>query len=203
MLNKSDKESLVKSLAIELGLGGVYAEEICILSKIEKDRLPKFVLEKDLKVIYKAIQDLINKPIEPYIVYKKDEIKDITPFKLNYYKDLKNEKQESYSETLDNYFSKFKILKEQAKFNEKQDKIKEIIKEQKKHIKQLEKSEKENSEKAEALYNNYQEVSTLLKELKEISKTHSWNEIKEKLKGHKKIKEVITKDKSIVIEIWK
>ena len=51
------------------------------------------------------------------------------------------------------------------------------------------------------LYKNYKLIKEILEELKEISKKHSWKEIKEKLKGHKLIKEVIPKEKSVVIEL--
>ena len=44
-------------------------------------------------------------------------------------------------------------------------------------------------------------ISKNLEELKEISKKHNWAEIKEKLKVHKLIKEVIPAEKSIVIEL--
>ena len=88
-----------------------------------------------------------------------------------------------------------------AKSQEKIEKIKSILQSQHRSIKQLEKQECENQEKAELLYNKYQEIDTLLKELNKISKKHTWKEIKEKLKGHKIIKEVLPKEKSVVIEI--
>ena len=69
------------------------------------------------------------------------------------------------------------------------------------NIKRLEKQEKTNKEKGELVYQNYQLIDSILKELKDISKNHSWKEIKDKLKGHKLIKEVISKDKSIVLEL--
>lgn len=199
ILQNSNKESLVKSIALDLGLGGTYAEEVCLLAKANKDQLPKDI--KDTKALYQALQKIKDQKINPIIYYKNDQIKDITPFPLQHFKDLKSESKESYSQALDDYFSTFTITKEKANQQKRLDEINNIIKEQKQHIKQLEKSELENKNKAEALYNNYQEISTLLKELKQISKTHSWSEIKEKLKGHKKIKEVIPKDKSIVLEI--
>jgi len=38
-------------------------------------------------------------------------------------------------------------------------------------------------------------------ELNKISLKHSWKEIKEKLKGHKVIKEINEKEKKIIIEV--
>jgi predicted ribosome quality control (RQC) complex YloA/Tae2 family protein len=79
--------------------------------------------------------------------------------------------------------------------------LKRIIEQQEKNILALELEEQEQRSKAEALYSNYIQLSALLEELKTISKKHSWQDIKEKLKGHTLIKDVNPRDKSIHIEI--
>jgi len=198
LLENTNKESIVKSLAIDLGLGGIYAEEACLLAKIDKNKKPN---EINPKPLFKALEEIKNKKLAPKIIFKSKEIIDIIPFELKLYKDLKQEKPENFSKALESYFSKEDLIKEKTKHLKQLEKIQEIIDEQKKHIKELEHQEKENKEKAELLYKNYESVSDLLKELKEISKTHSWKEIQTKLKKHKTIKEVIPKDKSIILEI--
>ena len=50
------------------------------------------------------------------------------------------------------------------------------------------------NKKAEALYQHYQQVQHLLEQLKEARKTMSWQEIKEKLKSHKIIKNINEKN---------
>lgn len=200
-IKSSNKESLVKSLAIDLGLGGIYAEEVCIIAKINKNKKPKDLSEKEASSVFEALQKIIKMEPSPQTVYKGKDIIDITPFKLNYYKDLKNESSETYSTALDSYFSQFSIIAEKQKNQRHLDKLNEIIKGQKKHIVELEKDEIENKKKAEIFYQNYELISNLLKELKEVSKKHNWDEIKKKLKDHKLIKEVIPAEKSIVIEL--
>jgi predicted ribosome quality control (RQC) complex YloA/Tae2 family protein len=201
LLSKSEKESLVKSLAMDLGLGGVYSEELLSFTKIDKNKKPREIEEKEILALSEAIEKILSKKLSPMIVYKDNEILDITPFELNYYKDLKKESSETYSKALDSYFSKFTVVAEKVKLQKELEKATEIIKQQEKQIKQFEQEEQENKQKAELLYQNYQLVSDILKELKEISKKHNWSEIKEKLKNHKIIKEVIPAEKAIVVEL--
>ena len=68
-------------------------------------------------------------------------------------------------------------------------------------IKETEISAEEESKKAELIYNNYQLVNEILSEIKKARDKYSWSEIKEKLKGHKIIKEVDAKEKKIVVEL--
>jgi len=41
----------------------------------------------------------------------------------------------------------------------------------------------------------------LIKELREIRKEHSWKEIKEKLKGHKLVKDINEKENMVTVDI--
>jgi predicted ribosome quality control (RQC) complex YloA/Tae2 family protein len=201
MLALSEKESVIKSIAIELGLGGVYSEEACIIAKIDKSKKPKEISDEECMRLFNALKELAGKKIAARTVNKDEDVIDITPFELQHYADFKQEPAESYSKALDIYFSKFETFSENAKYQKQIEKVSEIVREQKKHIAELEELESENKKKAELLYENYQRVSETLSQLKEISKKHSWKEISEKLKGHKLIKEVIPSEKAVVVEL--
>ena len=56
MLNKTNKESLVKALATDLGLGGKYAEQLCEISGIDKNHLPQDV--KNIDKLFSSIKKL-------------------------------------------------------------------------------------------------------------------------------------------------
>ena len=56
-------------------------------------------------------------------------------------------------------------------------------------------------QKGELIYQNYQLIKEILDELNKASKKYSWKEIKEKLKGHKVIKEVNEKERKVIIEV--
>ncbi|MBN2421767.1 NFACT family protein [Candidatus Woesearchaeota archaeon] len=196
-IKNSDKESIVKTLAIDLGLGGVYAEEICLLAGIDKNK--KTVSDKETELLYKQIKIILSKKIKPVLYTEVD----VTPFELEKYKDSEKNYFKSFSEALDFYLTK-KIdatKKEKSKAETKKESIIKIIKKQEQDIEKLEENVLENQEKGELIYNNYQLIDEILATLKKAREKYSWKEIKAKLKNHKTIKEINEKEKKVVIEI--
>jgi predicted ribosome quality control (RQC) complex YloA/Tae2 family protein len=202
LLSKTEKESIVKCLAVELGMGGTYAEETCLLAGIDKNKKPCETIAEIAK-IEEAIKKLLSSKAEALIFYKGNEAVDVVPFPLQLYTSLKARKFESFNEALDYYFSY--ELKDTATgkspSEKKLERLGRIIEEQKRMIEGLEKSEKENREKAELIYNNYALVKEILDKINEASKKHSWGEIKDMLKRHKIVKGLDTKEKKVTIEL--
>ena len=140
---------------------------------------------------------LITQKIKANVV---DNGKDVVPFLLKFYEGLEGREFENYYLALDDHFSKFKEIVP-SKYEKQIEKMEIIVAEQKKQIAKFESGEQEAREKADALYAKYTEVSTILKELNKILEKHTWKEVKDKLKGHKVIKEINAKEKSIVVEL--
>ena len=203
IFKKTERENLVKCLAIDLGLGGIFSEEVCLSSGVNKNEKPKNLKEKEIKMIFSTINKLFNKKINPIIYYKNKEAIDALPFQLDFYKDLEIKKFESFNEALDYYFTnESKLIKKRESPYEAQIKeLKRIISEQEDTIKRLKQKANENTKKAELIYNNYQLIKEILGEINKASKKYSWEEIKEKLKEHKIVKDVDVKEKNIVVEI--
>ncbi len=193
LIEKSKMDSIVKTLAVDLGLGGVYSEEVCLLAKLDKNK--KELDDKEIKKLYLNIKKFLENKPEPGIY----ENGDIVPFKLTQFKNLKFEKHDSFNKAIE---SKYGSLENIAKTRHdlKLDKIKRIQDEQEKTIKHLESMAEENTMKGEFIYHNYQLIDSLIKDLKNILKKNSWKDIKEKLKGHKIIKNIDEKEKKITIE---
>jgi len=66
---KSNK-SLVKALASKFSMGGIYAEEICLRSEIDKDA--EGVSEEEANLIIEKINEILNQDLFPKIVYKNE-----------------------------------------------------------------------------------------------------------------------------------
>ncbi len=194
LIEKSNKDSIVKALAVDLGIGGVYAEELCLLAKINKKK--KELNDKEIKKLYEKLKKLTNKKPEPGIY----ENNDMVPFKLEQFKKLKFEKFKTFNEAINEKYGKKEDIAT-TKHDLKIDKVLRILEEQKNKIKELEKKAKENTRKGELIYEKYQLVDSIIKELLEIRKKHSWKEIKEKLKGHKLIKEINEKENKVTIQL--
>lgn len=200
LLKNSKKETLVTCLAVELGLGGLYSEEICLLSYIDKNQNPKHIDERGIELVLNSIKQMLNKKISAQAIFRDDSLVDFAPFELRFYDKCGKKKFQSFNEALEFFYSQFKEVKE-SEFERKLRSLQRIAEEQKLAIEELKKEEKELREKGELIYHKYSLIKEILEELGKASKKYSWKEIKERLKGHNVIKEVNEKDRKILIEV--
>ena len=193
-------ESAVKSLAVELGLGGIYAEEVCLLSNIDKKKKPNDLNDSEIKNLFKEIDNLKNKKLNPLVVYDKGDIIDAVPSSLEFYKDNVKKEFDNFSKALEFYFDKI-IEKKPSKYEKQINKLRNLIEKQESQIKELGEKESDERKKAELIYNNYNLIKEIIEQVNKASEKYSWKEITEKLKGHKVIKKVDGKEKMVVLEI--
>jgi predicted ribosome quality control (RQC) complex YloA/Tae2 family protein len=170
---KSSKKDIVRTLAAQLNLGGLYAEEICSRSGIDKNKeisiLSKIEIEKtfnELKTFLKIFEDKNFKPVH---VKKEEELIDILPFKFKSYIDGEFIEIVSFNKGLEDFISipktidkekkalKDKILKLQRQF-EKQNQIIEDYKEE---------ISRKKSE-GDIIYLNYHLCNELLKDILQV-----------------------------------
>ena len=137
-----------------------------------------------------------------FFVDPQQAAKDAEEKKKKEEEEKKNKKQDfdTFSEAVSHFYSQFKEIKEstaERKFKE----LQRIAETQKQTIESLRKEEHELRQKGEMIYQHYQNIKEILEELNKASKKYSWKEIKEKLKGHKIIKELNEKERKVVVEI--
>ncbi|MFH0868045.1 MAG: NFACT family protein [Candidatus Woesearchaeota archaeon] len=203
LLKTSKRDTIVTSLAVELGLGGTYSEEVCLLSDIDKNQATIKINDDEIKKISNFIKKIINKKNNSQIIYKNDEVVDVTPIDFKLYNDYEKKNFLGFNEALDAYFTKERkvVKKEESAYTKKIEELRRIIEEQKDTLENMKVKEIENRKKAEAIYNNYQQIKEILDEINKASKKYSWEDIKKKLKGHKVVKDLDVKEKKVVIEI--
>jgi predicted ribosome quality control (RQC) complex YloA/Tae2 family protein len=155
-LEKQEKESIVKKLAT-LNLGGLYAEEVCARSGVNKD-LEK-VSEADMKKLFAAYKDLFSLDYFANIVDKKP-----VPFKMA---SLGTGRATgTYNIALDEYYKQFITDEDDEKDGiklTKQDKQKMILNEQEKQLIKTTKAIGDNKEKGDWIYANYTELDEYYK----------------------------------------
>src|SRR3989344_3278271 len=191
ILESTSHESVVKCMAIDLGLGGVYSEELCVMSKIDKMAKPKSV---DISKLFSALESLRSAKPDAYIIKDKDNIKDIVPIKLGTYGNFDNIKKESYNEALDSVLTDVKMtLAKQSVEKEHTtnlSKTQKLIGIQKKQLEDMEKEYLENQKIGEAIFENYGMIKDILDQITLARKTLSYDEIKKRLKAHKIVKNI-------------
>ncbi|MBW3020691.1 NFACT family protein [Candidatus Woesearchaeota archaeon] len=192
MLRESDK-SLVKTLAIDLGLGGDYSE--FVLEGFDKDSISKEMKVKDMESLFKKISSLIKHDVKPSLLNER-----IVPFETD-----NKLKFETFSEAISDMLTE-ELKEEEQKtimkpFNDKKSKVEKIVKMQTEAVKKLENNAEEAKLKGELIYNNYQIVEDIIKQINEAKKKLTWKEIKDKLKGHKIIKNIDEKNMTVEVEL--
>lgn len=187
ILSLSDKP-LVKSLAVDLGLGGIYSEEVLSRSNIKKETK---VDSKILKKIALEIKNLLSEKTSPFVTGK-----EVFPIKMA--SKEKGESKETLSQAIDSIIPRI-VIKEDASVD-KEKKEETILSAQSKRLLQLEKEIIESQKAGEYIYEHYQEFETLLSKIKELRKTKSFKEIKSILKENKHFKELNEKEKKVIFE---
>lgn len=192
ILHKSDKKNLAVSLATELGLGGLYAEEVCRLNNIDKSIEPTAASTQEISAILNTVKEFLKKIEHPTGYIYEDEI---TPFPLK--DQTEKENRDSYCEALD----EIKPFLKESPYEQKIKSLNKTITTQEAAIEEQEKKIEENTKKGELIYEKYLPLQKLSDIVKELKKEHSWQEIEQELKKEKKIQSVNLKKKSVVIEL--
>jgi len=184
---ESDKD-LVKILALDLGLGGTYSEEILKRANIDKR---KKVTEETANSVASEVKKILKEKLKPF--KKENEV-----FPINMLTQDKEIEFKTFSEAIDSVVPQIKGKK--TKKDSIVSKTERMIKAQTKRLKQLEKESVEAQKAGEYIYEHYQEFENLINQVNELRKEKSFKEIKELLKKNKHFKELIEKEKKIVLE---
>lgn len=192
ILSKSEKKNLATALALEIGLGGLYAEEVCKVSDIDFKKLPKEVKDTEIKQIVKTIKEFLTKIEEPKgYLYEGHMV----PFPLVDLKPLLETK--TFSEVVDKINPTEIISPYEKKIKTLQKMIAEQEEAVKKHAEKIELNKK----KGELIYEKYVPLQKLLEIVKEMKKNKGWREIALELQKEKKIKKVDLKNKTVTIDL--
>jgi len=197
ILQNSKMDSIVKTLASDMGLSGLYAEETCARENIDKTTNPKEV--KDNGKLFKAVLSLLQKKIKANNIEN-----EVFPFEM---KSKKGEMtfHKNFNEAIDETISRAIFNSDLENIeNTKQskvEKVKKILEEQEKTINKLGKDIEENRRKGELIFERYQEVHKILEQVNNDRKKLSWEEIKEKYKEHTLIKQINQKEGLIIVDL--
>lgn len=200
--------SCVKFLAIKFGIGGKFAEEVCFLSRIDKNKFAKDLNDEDVKVLSLVLKDLVSKKTDACGVYdSKGVLVDFLPFIFESLDGSSLKQFSSFNEVLKEYFSNF--LDEKDK-REEQFK-KELVKLQDRLSKQ--KLQKEDILRDYEIYNNlgnkifenYTLVEDLLNSMNKSAKEKGWDYVEEVIKSNEELSKIIKKinckDNEIVLDL--
>ncbi|WP_256545064.1 ribosome rescue protein RqcH [Halobellus inordinatus] len=188
---------VVRTLATQLNLGGLYAEELCTRAGVEKTIPIEEAGDDEYRALHDAIEDLRTRlrsgDFDPR-VYTDDDgaVVDATPFPLEEHerKGLDSEAYDTFNDALDEYFYRLELEgdepeetgRERPDFEAEIEKKKRIIDQQEGAIEGFEEQADAERRRAELLYANYDLVDEVLSTVREARENSvPWDEIRETL----------------------
>jgi predicted ribosome quality control (RQC) complex YloA/Tae2 family protein len=196
--------SLVKALAIPLGLGGLYSEEVCSRAGVKKDSSKLGV--KEAKIIAKILSDLKGKALhpKPVIVYEDDQPVDVTPMKLSVYEDKETKDFPSFNAALDEFFTE-RIIERVEEKAEKTYKDGLVtmnlrLREQARAIRRFSREIKRGKLIGDIIYENFDKAQTLIDTVGKARKTVPAKEITVKLKEVEAVKQYLPKENALLVK---
>jgi len=189
IINKENQ--IVKILAKNISVSGIYSEEICLRANIKKDLLGNKIVNEKIDDLFKAFKDLRNQllfsDINAHIVYDENNSEfSVLPFELRIFENNTKKYFSTFNEGVDLYFSNIdskNIIKgSDRKIESKLKSQKKILKNQLDYLDQLEFKSTKYYNKGEFIYSNFQSLERLLEVIKEArAKKYTWDEINNKL----------------------
>lgn len=197
--------SLVKTLAIPLGMGGAYAEEVCLRSGLDKTL--KTLSDEEADLVVTTLEDLKKEALSQggYIVLEGDEIVDITPVRMRIHEGRTLKGVESFNKALDEVFTK--RIVEEVKADAKESYRSELgamghrLLEQAKAIKRFKKEDKRSKETGDLIYLHFQALEELIKGVSKARKTMDDKDLLAQLKHVKAVKKYDPNKNTILISL--
>ncbi len=174
LCHQQDKD-VVRVLAAELSLGGLYAEELCTLAGTEKTKPARELTAGEIAAIAGALQELF-KPLltrdktllRPHIVLEAQENVDVLPLTVSAYSEQDKHFFDSFNEAADEFFTVqlADAVEEQVKGEQEKgiSKHEHVLAEQRAALQKFERKEAECIQKGELIYTQYTELEALLHE---------------------------------------
>lgn len=202
----SEKDSVVKALAVDIGLSGIYAEELCAAAGIDKSRPPTSLSGQDLAAVFSSLQGLLSrKPAPIALLDDKGRISEVFPFPILASAAARTRPCQSFSEAVEalslQQAESSSLSSKESPFARKVKELEIAIGQQRSAIDGMSTAVDENTRAAELVYEHYLEVRQILEDYGRLRKSFTKEQIKEYFKSNKKVVSIDEKDGTITVEL--
>lgn len=200
-LYEKGDDPIAKWLARTFGLGGIYANEICLRAGIDGKKPTQDIDAPQREHLFAVMGNLTKENAEPQIVLKNGEPINITPFKLRYYDGYEQRScttlSQAYEELFADTIQERKFGAAASSHDKKIQQVERIKEQQVQQEKGLLRQIEQNTAAGEMIYAKYQPLQELL------------NLAKKAIAGDEKASEQLAvyqvklnrKDKTVSVEI--
>ena len=183
---------VVRTLATQLNMGGLYAEEFCTRAGVEKTLDIADAGEKQYRAVHDAVSRMGERlragDLEPRLYLEDGDVVDVTPFPLEEREGMEGLEAEAYDDfnaALDEYFHRLDLTEDEAvddspDFEAEIATKRRIIDQQEGAIEEFDEQAEAEREKAEAVYAHYDLVDDVLSTIRDArERGRSWEGIDE------------------------
>ncbi|AEA47285.1 ribosome rescue protein RqcH [Archaeoglobus veneficus] len=203
-----DEDKEVVRILARSGLGGLYAEEVCLRAGINKNKVAKELNEEEIEKIAEAIDSIFGAirrgAFTPHIVSKDGEYIDVLPIELQIYDGLERKYFPTFNEALDEYYAR-RISEVKQEESEELKKLKARLEKQLETKKEFENEMERYRAAGDAVYENYQLLEQILEAFRQARQQKSWDEIKKIVRAHPKLSKLVVEihpeKNSVVVNI--
>ncbi|HIP25907.1 MAG TPA: fibronectin-binding domain-containing protein [Archaeoglobus profundus] len=202
----TESKEVVKVLATKCGLGGLFAEEVCLRAGIDKKKKCNEINDEDVKKILESIKDVfkpvLNGDFKPYIVVDNGKFVDVLPIELKFYDGYKKRYFEKFNEALDEFYSRLIIESIEKKEKEENEELKKLKKRLEIQLETKERYEKEMEKYrriGDLIYEKYSLVDKIINAFRQAKERMPFDELKRRAKQISIVKEV--KPDSVKVEL--
>lgn len=197
------EKEVVRFLAKDCGFSGQYAEELCLLAKIDKNRPVNQLTQNEIDRLIRYASSLLQMDIDARIYLENNEMISFSPFELKIFSDKKQIQMNSFNDAIKSYAKNFEKKVTETKIKKIEEKQKRIKQEQLNKLKEFIEKENKYRKIGELIYQNYSELSDLLSDLILLRKKKvKWDEIEKKLKERYKIlKKIEYRKANLIVNI--
>src|ERR1035437_7479642 len=162
----SISRDVVRTLATQFNMGGLYAEEVCLRAHVAKDKTS--VTSDETQMLYAALRAVFDPvrsgELKPHIVCDNDSGPiDVLPFEVSQFERYEKRYFASFNQALDVYYG-LEVEKPETT-PATQARLEKIIDRQKEAIQQFKSQERENHFKGDLLFEKYKERVSAGKQL--------------------------------------
>ncbi|MCK5397797.1 MAG: NFACT family protein, partial [Thermoplasmata archaeon] len=180
---KNSQKDLVRCLAMELNLGGAYAEEIChSLARDKKDKTTELSDEEILETyeIIQSFKDMLDEPQSQIILDDEGLQLDVLPFELSMHANLDKKEYDIYSQAVKEYFANLpeNIVEEGPQKSQRQLQLERQLANQLEAIGNMEIQAKEYQEIGDKTYANYGLLDGLLNRVNKMLSDGNWQAVR-------------------------
>ena len=180
---RNSTSDTVRTLATGISLGGQYAEEVCKLTGIPKNKPTADLSDEEIDSLWSGMKGLVERAFgttRPVMYLDDDDnITDITPTELSIYEGQKTVEYPTISAAIDELMKRTAKVEEDNYVDPELEKLKRRIDKQTETIEDYRSEADSLKAKADSLYAEYQKVDELLNVLNTQSARLTWDKLKE------------------------